>query len=148
MCDEYKTFPLLKKCRCYGAVPSLYLNYVTSFSKYNLCRFVLNHYLLVQRDSIYRLPHSISAQCQKQPQPWSSKSKSNMTVPALCGPLGRRLSLVWRPSFSVYAEKIHPCHSQSLQFCRSTWWLLTRALRPPSSRLCALSSLWKTVAFD
>lgn len=64
------------------------------------------------------------------------KPKSNMTLPELCGPFGRKLSLVWRPSLSVYAKKIHPCHSKSFQFNRSTWRLLMRALRPPLQPGC------------
>lgn len=35
----------------------------------------------------------------------------------------------------------HPCHSQSLQFSRSTWWLLMRALRSPLQAGCTLITL-------
>lgn len=93
--------------------------------------FVSYRAWLVQRNRILSwLPLQYMQYVKKYTLPRLSKSKFNMTVPALCAPLGQNLCLVWRPSLPVYAKKMHPWHSQSLQFSRSKWWLPKRALHP------------------
>lgn len=79
--------------------------------------------------------------CQKQHYlAWNHINETWQSL-FFVAPWGQKLSLVWRPSVFVYAKKMQPCHSQSQQFNRSTWWLLVRALRPPLQAGCTRITL-------